>query len=227
MNMKRVLVLGALMGGLMGCPNSDSKIEQPKELELIGVEDTHVVWGVETVEGVDSKVSGAISSQSATGESPNPKNKNNAEEVPTRNEGSRETESNLEPSNSEPPHIQSLRLYASKLEMPIFSSAELTVELKTSQDVIEVLKRDQFTLNMNDPTAIRLTETGKIIGLKQGEVTLSVEAYGITSPSLTITITPALKICGALNDTDRNNAKGDCLKVIEGLTGDANQFLEN
>jgi len=158
--MKRVLVLGALMGGLMGCPNSDSKIEQPKEPELIGVEDTHVVWGVETVEGmgVESEVSGAISSQSATGESP-PNNKHNerkeTEGVPTRNEGSRETESNLEPSNSEPPHIQSLRLYASKLEMPIFSSAELTVELKTSQDVIEVLKRDQFTLNMNDPTAIR------------------------------------------------------------------------
>ncbi|MDP2502651.1 hypothetical protein Q8W42_18200 [Vibrio splendidus] len=228
MNMKRVLVLGALMGGLMGCPNSDSKIEQPKEPELIGVEDTHVVWGVETVEevGVESEVSGAISSQSATGESPNPKNKNNegkeTEEVPTRNEGSRETEPNLEPLNREPPHIQSLRVYASKLEMPIFSSAELTVELKTSQDTIEVLERDQFTLNMNDPTAIRLTETGKIIGLKQGEVTFSVEAHGLTSPSLTITITPPLKICGVLNDTDKNNAKGDCLKVIEGLTGDAN-----
>ncbi|CAH6801692.1 conserved hypothetical protein [Vibrio chagasii] len=221
MNMKRVLVLGALMGGLMGCPNSDSKIEQPKEPELIGVEDTHVVWGVEAVEGVgvESEVSGAISSQSATGESPPEKNNEGeeTEEVSTSNEGNPETESNLEP-----PHIQSLRVYASKLDMPIFSSAELTVELKTSQDTIEVLERDQFTLNMNDPTAIRLTETGKIIGLKQGEVTFSVEAHGLTSPSLTITITPPLKMCGALNDTDKNNAKGDCLKVIEGLTGDAN-----
>lgn len=94
MNMKRVLALGVLMGGLMGCPNSDSKTEQPQKPELIGVEGTHVVWGVETVEGVESEVSGAISSQSARGESPSPKNKHNerkeTEEVPTRNEGSRD-----------------------------------------------------------------------------------------------------------------------------------------
>lgn len=228
MNSKRVLVLGALMGGLMGCPNSDSKIEQPQEPELIGVEDTHVVWGVETVEGagVESEVSGGISVQSATRATL--KNKNNeeeeAEEAPAGNEESRETEPNMDPLNSEPTHIQSqsLWLYASKLEMPISSSAELTVELKTSQDAIEVLKRDQFTLNIDDPMAIRLTETGEIIALKQGKVTLFVEAYGIKSPSLTITITPPLKMCGSLNDTDRNNTKGDCLKVIEGLTGDAN-----
>lgn len=48
-----------------------------------------------------------------------------------------------------------LAVFFTKLKVCIFSSAELTVELKTSQDALEVLDRDQFTL-MNDPTALRL-----------------------------------------------------------------------
>lgn len=87
-------------------------------------------------------------------------------------------------------------------------------------------------VNLSDLQGVRLESTspailfipeGEQIGvaLQEGEATVYAHFRGVQSAPLKLKILPALTSCGGINDTDKNNASGACLKVVKGRHGEA------
>ena len=220
------VILGVAIGGLVGCQDSSSDTSTPSKPIEAPIEDTNTDWRVESeadVADIDFNDFIEIAVDEALGISAYPtdvdseaqKDHDHGEAKPNPEEDSDSGAANALAV------VPSLTLSTNKQQVFPFSTAELTVERLTSLGVVELLETGDYFLKMVPADHLRY-ESGQVIGLKAGIVTLSVESGGITSTELTIEVLPPLKMCGALNDTEQNSTKGDCLKVIEGLTGDAN-----
>ncbi|PTO79568.1 hypothetical protein [Vibrio splendidus] len=90
--------------------------------------------------------------------------------------------------------------------------------------------------NLSDLQGVRLESTspailfipeGEQIGvaLQEGEATVYAHFRGVQSAPLKLKILPALTSCGGINDTDKNNSGGSCLKVVKGRYAEANNKL--
>ncbi|WP_104402217.1 DUF1566 domain-containing protein [Vibrio penaeicida] len=79
-----------------------------------------------------------------------------------------------------------------------------------------------LTWHIGDNDVASINELGELTGQLRGSTTVWFTIDGLTSNGITITVTTGLLPCGGqVNDTDRYNAAGYCLKVIEGDSGEA------
>ncbi|MGR4999463.1 hypothetical protein [Vibrio celticus] len=84
----------------------------------------------------------------------------------------------------------------------------------------------ELTLESSEPEILFIAEQSRIgMARKAGTVTVYAHFKGVQSAPLTLEILPALTSCGEVNNTDKNNASGACLKIVKGTSGKAKDKL--
>lgn len=91
---------------------------------------------------------------------------------------------------------------------------------------VNISALSELKLESMDPEILFIPEGERIgVARKEGVVTVYAHFRGVQSAPLKLEILPALTSCGAVNNTDKNNASGACLKVLKGWHGEAKDKL--
>ncbi|MEZ8618965.1 hypothetical protein AB6D33_24255 [Vibrio splendidus] len=84
----------------------------------------------------------------------------------------------------------------------------------------------ELKLESSDPEILYIPERESMgIARKAGTVTVYAHFRGVQSAPLRLEILPELTSCGEIDDTNKTNSKGACLKVVKGLSGEAKDKL--
>ncbi|MFM2627730.1 hypothetical protein AAFX20_09565 [Vibrio chagasii] len=104
---------------------------------------------------------------------------------------------------------------------PLFDGPQDIAAHKASSRV-NISALPELKLESSDPEILYIPER-EVLGIarKAGVVRVYAHFRGVQSAPLTLEILPELTSCGGVDDTDKLNASGACLKVLTGLTGEA------
>lgn len=91
---------------------------------------------------------------------------------------------------------------------------------------VELLEQQEVRLESTDPDILYISEK-ELTGFakKEGMVTVYAHFRGVQSEPLTLKVLPALSSCGEIDNTDKGNSRDACLKVVRGLSGEAEDKL--
>ncbi|MCC4791194.1 hypothetical protein AB6E39_25975 [Vibrio splendidus] len=96
----------------------------------------------------------------------------------------------------------------------------------TSSSRVNVSTLSGLRLESMDPDILSIPDGERIgIARKEGSVTVYAHFRGVQSAPLKLEILPLLASCGQVNNTDKNNLGGSCLKVVKGRYAEANNKL--
>ncbi|WP_284190168.1 hypothetical protein, partial [Vibrio penaeicida] len=159
---------------------------------------------------------------------------NNTEQATTESEESTNTDTASETTSSEESilayddksTLYNLSLKSEMSSIPENQSTQLYPRGSYGDGSSSSLIDKPLTWHIGNNDVVSINESGVLIGKERGTTTIWFTIDGLTSNGITITVTTGLLPCGGdVNDTDRYNAAGYCLKVIEGDSGEADDKL--
>lgn len=91
---------------------------------------------------------------------------------------------------------------------------------------VELTEQQEVTLESTDSDILYISEK-ELTGFakKEGMVTVYAHFRGVQSEPLMLEVLPALSSCGEVDNTDKGNSRDACLKVVQGLSGEAEDKL--
>lgn len=128
-----------------------------------------------------------------------------------------------------PFQISELSVMADSDAVPINST--VTFDVFADTELFDELSRvnlleQQVVLESTDPDILYISEKERTgFAKKEGTVTVYAHFRGVQSEPLTLEVLPALSSCGEIDNTDKRNSSGACLKVVRGLSGEADDKL--
>ncbi|MGF1873733.1 Ig-like domain-containing protein [Photobacterium frigidiphilum] len=73
----------------------------------------------------------------------------------------------------------------------------------------------------SDKKIATINAHGELLGVSPGTVFITAEKDGLVTKQFSVVVKTHLLSCGSLNDSDKTNVGGSCLKVVQGQSGEA------
>lgn len=103
-----------------------------------------------------------------------------------------------------------------------------TIKIKVFAGYSNQTQKDvssEVNWHVSDQKIATINTHGELLGLVPGTVDITAEKEGLVTKQFLVTVKTHLMSCGLLNDSDKSNAKGACLKVVKGQAGEAEHKL--